>query len=223
MREMVLGMEISQIMWQHIESLDLSKFIESFTFGDVVTNETAAGTRKHVWINSTDNTTTNPALSIENVTSFFGMKKNEDSGSPNRNFEIECPPKLAEIVTRIDDHVKAHAVEHSKSWFGGAELSSKEIDSCHISALTQNEKYPARLKIKVTPKTRVERVVSQDDNSMICTEAEAESALIAAVNIKAIAFRVQRVWFMGSNDFGVVFTADRILVQPASGPSFYFA
>ena len=200
---------------------------DTWKFSDVNSTEGAAGTtRKAVWINS--DTTTNPVFQISRAHSFFGIRPAEDG--PNRGVEIDAGDELAHFVQGIEAKIKQVALERSTEWFG-REKTAVEIDAMFSSPLSENEKYATRLKLKVTPKTRIERIVAVTPQSglqeMLYTTASPDD-ISPKTDFYAVAVRLSKVWFMGRDAFGVIFALDRVMIDATSkkplppAETFYF-
>ena len=199
-------------------SSDPAAWLKEWRFADSPSTS-GDGPRKQssVWINH--DTFGNPCFSIEHAFSFFGLRDALD-GSPNRSIEVDCDSNLTAFITAVQDHIKATALERSELWFSSRKTPA-EIDAMFSPAISDSERYSPRLKLKVTPRTKLDRVVQCHDDRLLYTNAQAEH-LTPKSNI-SVSVRLSKVWLM-NRSFGVVFALDRCLIHPPekpTQPSFY--
>ena len=198
---------------------DTAAWLKEWRFADSPSTS-GEGPRKQtsVWINH--DVLVNPCFATKGYT-FFGLREGLD-GSPNRGLEIDLKDdKLTDFVVAIQEHIKAMALEKANAWFG-APKTRAEIEAMYSPVIQESDKgYTPRLKLKVTPRTRLDRVVECHDDRMLFTNATPEHILPKST--VTVAIRLSKVWIM-PRSFGVVFALDRCMVHPAekaAAPTFY--
>lgn len=199
--------------------VDTAAWLKEWRFADSPSTS-GEGARKQtsVWINH--DVFVNPCFAVTKGYSFFGIRDGLD-GSPNKGLEIDINTKIMDFVVAIQDHIKEMAFEKAEQWFGSPK-SRAEIEAMYSPAVQESEKgYTPRLKLKVTPRTQLDRVVECHDDRMLFTNATPQHILPKST--VSVAIRLSKVWIM-NRSFGVVFAVDRCMLHPAekvAAPTFY--
>ena len=108
--------------------------------------------------------------------------------------------------TKLDEHLIAQAVEHSKAWFGKA-LTEATVRAMHVSLVRQaNDKYAPVIRVKVHPESV--KLWREPDH----TEIKADD-LVRGVGVVPIV-SVGNVWFMAKSQFGISLGLTLGLVTP---------
>lgn len=124
---------------------------------------------------------------------------------------------MYEMLEKIDDHVKAKAIENSLQYFNKKKLSAESANDAysgsikhHIENGERSSKYPARMRLSV----HVDRSGDFQCKAYIGRkEVELTPAITKNCTAQCI-IRCQCIWIIGGNKFGMTYKLEQILLTP---------